>query len=105
MSVKKLHINYNTIYYITFTCIRWVKLFEITNIYDFIYQWFEILVKYNVYNCGYVIMPNHLHILAYTKNPEKTIDKLTGNGKRFMAYASKSLTWEKGFTKTNVRFS
>ena len=31
-------------------------------------------------------MPNHLHILAYTKNPEKTIDKLTGNGKRFMTY-------------------
>ena len=73
MSVKKKYINYNTFYYITFTCIRWVKLFEITNIYDFIYQWFEILVKYNVYNCGYVIMPNHLHLLAYTKNPEKPL--------------------------------
>ena len=31
-------------------------------------------------------MPNHLHLLAYTKNPEKTIDKIIGNGKRFMAY-------------------
>jgi len=53
-------------------------------------------------------MPNHLHILAYTKNPEKTIDKLTGNGKRFMAYEiieRLEKTWKKRLTKTNVRFS
>ncbi|MBK6772595.1 MAG: hypothetical protein IPG78_10850 [Ignavibacteria bacterium] len=105
MSVKKLHTNYNTIYYITFTCIRWVNLFEITNIYEFVYRWFEILVKYKVYNCAYVIMPNHLHILAYTKNPEKTIDKLTGNGKRFEIIERLEKTWKKRLTKTNVRFS
>ncbi len=37
-------------------------------------------------NCGYVIMPNHLHVLVYTLYKEKTIDKIIGNGKRFMAY-------------------
>ena len=50
-------------------------------------------------------MPNHLHILAYTKNPEKTIDKLTGNGKRFEIIERLEKTWKKRLTKTNVRFS
>lgn len=86
MSVKKRHTNYNTIYYITFTCFQWKNLFEITGLYDFIYNWFKILEKQLVYNCGYVIMPNHLHLLVYTSNPEKTIDKIIGTGKRFMAY-------------------
>ncbi|MDQ3019085.1 MAG: hypothetical protein M3R36_00720 [Bacteroidota bacterium] len=31
-------------------------------------------------------MPNHLHLLVYTSTPEKTIDKIIGTGKRFMAY-------------------
>jgi len=31
-------------------------------------------------------MPNHLHLLAFTSNPEKTIDKIIGTGKRIMAY-------------------
>src|SRR6188768_3370968 len=86
MSVKKIHTNYDTFYYITFTCFRWLSLFEITEIYDFVYNWFGILPKYGVYNCGYVIMPNHLHLLAFTSNPEKTINTIIGNGKRFMAY-------------------
>lgn len=61
-------------------------MFRITSLYEDIYRWFEILLKYNVCNCGYVIMPNHLHVLVYTLNKEKTIDKIIGNGKRFMAY-------------------
>jgi len=86
MSVKKLHTNYDTFYYITFTCLRWISLFEITGFYDFVYGWFEILRKFNVYNCGYVIMPNHLHMLVYTENSERSINKIIGTGKRFMAY-------------------
>ena len=38
MSVKKLHTNYDTFYYITFTCLRWISLFEITGFYDFVYS-------------------------------------------------------------------
>ena len=30
-------------------------------------------------------MPNHVHLFVYT-NSEQTIDKIIGNGKRFMAY-------------------
>jgi len=86
MSVKKQHTNYDTLYFITFTCLKWISLFEISNFYDFVYGWFEILRKYNVYNCGYVIMPNHLHMLVYTENSERSINRITGTGKRFMAY-------------------
>ncbi len=86
MSTKKLHSNYDTFYYITFTCYRWFNLFKITNFYDFVYQWFEKLTKFQVYNCGYVIMPNHLHMLAYTQNTERAINNIIGTGKRFMAY-------------------
>ena len=86
MSVKKLHINYDTFYYITFTCFNWLYLFERTSMYDHIYKWFEILVRFGVYNCGYVIMPNHLHLIAYSTNSEKAINKIIGTGKRFMAY-------------------
>jgi hypothetical protein len=57
-----------------------------TNFYDFIYQWFEKLTKFQVYNCGYVIMPNHLYMLAYTQNSERAINIIIGTGKRFMAY-------------------
>ena len=86
MSVKKLNINCETFYYITFTCFKWLNLFEITSMHDHIYRWYEILNKFDVYNCGYVIMPNHLHLIAYTANSEKAINNIIGTGKRFMAY-------------------
>ena len=86
MSVKKRHYEVDTFYFITFTCLNWNELFEITSLYDNIYSWFEKLEKAGVYNCGYVIMPNHLHLLVYLSRIKKTIDKIIGNGKRFMAY-------------------
>jgi REP element-mobilizing transposase RayT len=49
-------------------------------------QWFEKSTKFQVYNSGFVIMPNHLHMLAYTQNTERAINNIIGTGKRFMAY-------------------
>ncbi len=82
MSVKKIHYEVDTFYFITFTCLNWNELFEITSLYDNIYSWFEKLEKEGVYNCGYVIIPNHIHLLVYLSR----INKIIGNGKRFMAY-------------------
>jgi hypothetical protein len=42
MSVKKLHTNHYTFYFVTFTCYRWINIFDITSIYDFVYEWFDI---------------------------------------------------------------
>lgn len=35
---------------------------------------------------GYVIMPNHLHVLIGFQNTGKSINRIVGDGKRFMAY-------------------
>jgi hypothetical protein len=36
---------------------------------------------------GYVIMPNHLHVLLYLSHSGTSLNILVGEGKRFMAYA------------------
>jgi hypothetical protein len=38
MSVKKKHYEVDTFYFITFTCLKWNELFEITSLYDNIYS-------------------------------------------------------------------
>jgi hypothetical protein len=36
---------------------------------------------------GYVIMPNHLHVLLYLSHSGTSLNIFVGEGKRFMAYA------------------
>ncbi|HVD96583.1 MAG TPA: hypothetical protein VNB90_00170 [Cytophagaceae bacterium] len=86
MSVKKLQTETSIIYYCTFTCYNYLTLFEWTDFYDQIYNWFNILIKKSIGINGYVIMPNHLHCMLYLPEHSKPIDKIIGNGKRFMAY-------------------
>jgi len=61
-------------------------LFHIVNGYDVVYQWCDYLRSEGHYIVGYVIMPNHLHALLGFKNTGKSINRIVGNGKRFMAY-------------------
>jgi len=86
MSVKTKKEETGVNYYCTFTNYKWLKLFEITLFYDCIYKWFDILQKESIVLTGYVIMPNHLHCILFLPQGSKTIDKVIGNGKRFMAY-------------------
>jgi len=74
------------IYLITFTCARWVKLFQLTQSYDLVYNWFHYLSTQGHHIIGYVIMPNHVHALIAFKNSGKNINTIVGNGKRFIAY-------------------
>ena len=74
------------LYFITLTCYKWLPLIKLTNTYDCIYKWFNYLVAKNHYVTGYVIMPNHLHILIGFSSTTKSIDKIIGDGKRFIAY-------------------
>lgn len=82
---RAIHEN-DGIYFITITCARWKKLFEIANGYDVVYQWFDYLRNKGHYINGYVIMPNHLHALLGFKNTGKLVNTIVGNGKRFKAY-------------------
>jgi REP element-mobilizing transposase RayT len=64
-----------------------MPLFEITNSYDLVYNWFAVLKeKYNADVVAYVIMPNHLHAVLHFYNENFDLNNIISNGKRFMAY-------------------
>jgi len=74
------------VFFITFTCYRWLHLFEITNSYDLVYKWFDALKEMGHFIVGYEIMPNHLHAVIAFRKSKKDINLIIGNGKRLMAY-------------------
>ena len=84
MSVKFSQSEKFQMYYCTFTCVDWLPLFELVDFYEEIYHWFDLTGKSGNDIVGFVIMPNHLHILIHVK--EQSINKILSNGKRFMAY-------------------
>jgi REP element-mobilizing transposase RayT len=75
------------IYFITFTNHAWLPLIQLTGGYDLVYKWFDILKENGHAVTGFVIMPNHLHVLLYYNRSRQTLNTMIGNGKRFMAYA------------------
>jgi putative transposase len=84
MSIKHTQHETNQTYFCTFTCTDWLPLFAMTDFYDEIYKWFGILKANGSSIVGFVIMPNHAHVLIHVA--DANINKLLGNGKRFMAY-------------------
>lgn len=92
-------IPYNRgLFFITFTCHRWLPLMEQTNSYDLVYKWFDYLKQQNHRIAGYVIMPNHIHLLIDFASSSKKINTIIGDGKRFMAYDIVSRIKEAGNT-------
>ena len=58
-----------------------------TNSYDLVYNWFEIMkAKYGIKTTAYTIMPNHVHCILFFPTENYDLNKIVGNGKRFMAY-------------------
>ena len=83
----RLQVNENNgLFFVTFTCLNWLPLFELNNSYDVVYKWFDYLKSKGHFVNGYVIMPNHLHALIAIKNSAQPINTIVSNGKRFMAY-------------------
>ncbi len=85
MSVKVNHSEDIQTYFCTFTCFNWLHLFDITNLYDELYKWFNILKQRGNQIEGFVVMPNHLHLLLFV-NKNENVNKILANGKRFLAY-------------------
>jgi REP element-mobilizing transposase RayT len=75
-----------TYYFLTFTCYKWLPLFEIANIYDYLPFWFEKLKEKGVQLVGYVIMPNHLHLILYVESKSESLNQALAESKRFLAY-------------------
>ena len=86
MPVRRAIPESHGIYFITFTCARWLKLFQLTNSYDLVHNWLNYLIDQGHYIIGYTIMPNHVHVLIAFSNSGKNINTIVGNGKRFIAY-------------------
>ena len=86
MPVKWKHGDEYSMYYCTFTCYKWLHLFEIVNGYDMVYKWFDVLKRNYHQVIGYVIMPNHLHVILYFPESRYNLNRIIGNAKRFMAY-------------------
>jgi hypothetical protein len=86
MPVRKTIPEKDGVYFLTFTCARWLPLFAIADGYNYAYKWFDVLVKDGHYIIGYVIMPSHLHAIIAFRNRGKSLNSIIGNGKRFLAY-------------------
>ena len=82
MAVKLKHSDTYSTYFITFTCIKWIPLFEITNGYNMVYKWFASIKRdYNADVVGYVIMPNHLHVILHFYAEVFNLNTIIANGK------------------------
>ena len=87
MAVRK-QIPFNSgMFFITFTNAGFLPLFEISNsYYDLVYKFFDVLKSKGHFVNAYVIMPNHVHAILSFTNTVKDINKIIGDGKRFIAY-------------------
>ncbi len=87
MAVGITHSNEYPTYFITFTCYRWISLFEITQGYDLVYRWFRYLRdKQSTQVVAYVIMPNHFHGILHMTTENFNLNTMISEAKRFMAY-------------------
>jgi REP element-mobilizing transposase RayT len=87
MAIRTKHKITENTWFITFTCYNWISLFEITQSYDLVYKWLKLIEdKYQVKTLGFVIMPNHVHLLLHLANDKVNLNTIISNAKRFMAY-------------------
>ena len=59
---------------------------EKTKIHEYLPDWSEQLAKRGIALSGYVLMPNHLHLLVFVQPECQGLNKVIGESKRFMAY-------------------
>ena len=94
-------IPYNQgLFFITFTCYKWLPLIAQTDGYDAVYKWFDYLKQQGHEVTGYVIMPNHVHAMIDFSASAKKPNTVIGDGKRFMAYDIINRLRQKNETET-----
>ena len=86
MSTHTNHTEHFEVYFCTVTCYKWLPLFEEAQAYESVYRWFNHLKDDQCLLTAYVIMPNHLHALLFPMHAGVSLNKIIGDGKRFMAY-------------------
>jgi REP element-mobilizing transposase RayT len=76
----------HVIYFCTVTCYNWLPLIEEAGAYRSVYRWFGFLKHDGCKLIGYVIMPNHFHVMLFPTHTGTSINQMIGECKRFMAY-------------------
>jgi REP element-mobilizing transposase RayT len=99
MAIRTRHQITENTWFVTFTCHNWLPLFELTNSYDLVYKWLKLIEeKYRIKTTGFVIMPNHVHVLLYLTHFSVDLNTIMANAKRFMAYDVVKRLAEQGHT-------
>ena len=78
MPVRREIPYHEGLYFITFTCYKWLQLIELTKGYDLVYQWFDYLKTQGHRIAGFVIMPDHVHVVIDFSRTDKRINKIIG---------------------------
>ena len=87
MALRNKTFTPNEIYFITFTILGWKKIFTEDKYCELVYKWFNYMKeKYENKIYAYVIMPNHIHLIAFISEKSPKLSALIQNAKRFMAY-------------------
>ena len=85
MAVGRTQTASNALFFCTFTCWDWIPLIDRTGLYDVIQERLNRLTEKGCLTAGYVIMPNHVHLLLYV--PEgMSINIILGDCKRWFAH-------------------
>jgi len=87
MATRTLHQITDNTWFVTFTNHNWIPLFQITETYHLVYKWLKLInERYSIKTLAFVIMPNHVHFLLHLEKSDINLNKVIGNGKRFIAY-------------------
>ncbi len=86
MSTHQIHSEKGVFYFTTFTCYKWLPLIEQSQSYEYFEKWFTEISNRGCLVNGFVIMPNHLHIICYPTQESKGLNHIIGEAKRFLAY-------------------
>jgi len=87
MATRTQHEITENTWFVTFTNHDWIPLFQMTDTYHLVYKWLKLInEKYSIKTLAFVIMPNHAHFLFHLEKDSIDLNKIIGNGKRFMAY-------------------
>jgi REP element-mobilizing transposase RayT len=74
------------IYFITFTCYKWLPLIAKTNTFYVVHHFLSQLNQKGHQVVGYTIMPNHVHLLLFFAGDARSLNTVIGNLKRFIGY-------------------
>ena len=85
-------------FFITFTCSQWMPLINKVNGYEIIYNWFDHLKNKGHYINGYVIMPNHIHLIWRVNEPNGK-ESPQGSFLKYTAHIFKKMLREEGRQK------